>query len=75
MLLHVESHIGAHGDVEPFAFLLGDRRIDVVHIIDRWIGDERSYYKVQASDLALYILCFTPSEKKWELTLFRAPGP
>lgn len=74
MRLHVESRAGAHGDPEPCAFQLGERRIDVVHIIDRWIGDEHSYYKIQASDLALYILRFTASEKKWELTLFRAPA-
>jgi hypothetical protein len=74
MLLHVESHAGPNGEREPFAFLIGERRIDVVCILDRWIGDDHRYYKIEASDLALYILRFTPSEKKWELTLFQAPS-
>lgn len=75
MLLHVASRAGASGDLEPFAFLVGDRRIDVVRVIDRWIGNDDSYYKIQASDLAIYILRFTASQTKWELTLFRAPAP
>lgn len=73
ILLHVESRVGANGDMEPFAFLLGERRLDVVHVLDRWIGDDCSYYKIQASDLAMYILRFTLSQRKWELTLFQAP--
>lgn len=73
MLLQVESRPGLHGDIEPIAFLLGARRIEVLHIIDRWIGADHRYFKIQASDLALYILRFAPSGARWEMTLFQAP--
>lgn len=74
MLEHVESRPGLHGDMEPQAFQLGERRIDVLEIVDRWIAADHSYFKVEASDRGLYILRFTPAERQWELTLFQAPG-
>lgn len=74
MLLHVESCTGLHGDMEPLAFLLGGRRIEVLQIVDRWIARDHSYFKIEASDRGLYILRFTPAERQWELTLFQAPA-
>ena len=72
MMLHVESRPVAHGDMEPLAFLLGGRRLEVLQILDRWIASDHSYYKVEANDRATYILRFTPSKRQWELTLFSA---
>ena len=72
MLLQVETRAGLHGDLEPVAFLLGDRRIEVMEILDRWIGSDHSYFKVHASDGALYILRNEPMRGNWELTLFQA---
>jgi hypothetical protein len=60
--------------MEPQAFLLGGERISVLQIIDRWIAQDHSYYKVAASDHARYILRYTPALQQWELTLFQA-GP
>lgn len=74
MILHVESRPGLHGDPEPLAFLLGDKRSEVLHIVDRWIARDCSYFKIQASDRGVYILRYTPSERQWELTLFQAPS-
>lgn len=71
MLLHVESRLNLHGDIEPLAFMLGDQRIEVLQIVDRWIAPDHSYFKIEASDSALYILRFAPVEKQWELTLFK----
>lgn len=73
MLLHVESHAGLHGDREPLAFQLGETRIEVLQIIDRWIASDHSYFKIEASDRGMYILRFTPADQQWELTLFQAP--
>lgn len=73
MHLHVESRSGPYGDREPLAFLLGGQRIDVVDIVDRWIAQDHSYYKISASDGGTYILRYSPSALEWELTLFQAP--
>jgi hypothetical protein len=74
MNLQVESTVNAHGDVEPYAFLLGAQRIDVVHIVDRWLSPEYGYFKIQASDGGTYILRHDAISGLWELTLFKAPG-
>jgi hypothetical protein len=73
LLLNVESRPGLHGDREPVSFQLGDQRIGVLQIIDRWIAYDHSYFKIEASDGGLYILRFTPPQGPWELTLFQAP--
>ena len=72
MFLDVETRFGLHGDKEPIAFMLGNNRIEVVEILDRWIGNNHSYFKIQASDQATYILRFEPLLNRWQLTLFKA---
>jgi hypothetical protein len=72
MILHVESRSGLHGDMEPHAFMLGRQRIEVLQIIDRWIAERHSYFKIEASDHGMYILRYTPPSREWELTLFQA---
>lgn len=72
MILHVESSAGLHGEVEPRNFMLGESRIDVLKIIDRWFGEDYSYFKAEASDSATYILRYTPSARQWELALHQA---
>lgn len=73
MILHVESSAGLHGDVEPRAFILGGRRLEVLQIIDRWLSTDYGYFKLQASDGAIYILRHDALSNAWELTLFQAP--
>jgi len=75
MILHVESRIGQHGDPEPLRFLLGEATLEVLEIIDRWISDTCSYFKLTASDSGLYILRYTPARREWELSLYQAPRP
>lgn len=72
MILQVESGVGLHGDVEPRAFNLGNRRIEVLQIIDRWLSTEYGYFKLQASDGSTYILRHDELSNQWELTLFKA---
>jgi hypothetical protein len=72
MKLQVESSIGLHGDVEPRAFLLGIRRIEVLQIVDRWLATDYGYFKIEASDGSTCILCHDDLSDDWELTLFQA---
>jgi hypothetical protein len=72
MILRVECHPGHVGEQEPQAFFLGDRRIEISTIADRWLSQEYSYFKVQANDHASYILRRDKRTEKWELTLFQS---
>jgi hypothetical protein len=71
MQLRVQCHAGHRGEEEPRAFDLGDRRIEVMEIIDRWISPDHRYFTVQAYDGSVYILRHDEAAGEWELTLFR----
>lgn len=58
--------------MEPLAFMLGGLRIEVLQITDRWIAEDHSYFRLDASDHSMYILRYTPRFREWELTLFHA---
>jgi hypothetical protein len=73
MKLKVESLAAApFREVEPRAFYLGQRRITVLEILDRWLAPQYGYFKVVADDGASYILRHDLPTNDWELTLFQA---
>jgi hypothetical protein len=72
MQLTVECYAGYRGEQEPHAFFLGDRRVSIAEIIDRWISPEHRYFKVKSDDGAIYILRHDEPSGAWELTLFQA---
>lgn len=65
-----ESSAGPGGEPALRCFWLGPRRIEVAEVLDRWLGSDRSYYKVRAVDGDLYILLHEPGIDRWELTLY-----
>jgi hypothetical protein len=73
MLLQVETVAGHAGAAEPEAFWLGQRRIPVQEIVDRWPSVEYTYFKLLADD-ATYILRHDYANDAWELTMYHAPG-
>jgi hypothetical protein len=54
--LRVQCYAGHRGEEEPRAFDLGDRRIEVMKIIDRWLSTNHLYFKSQAYNGSVYIL-------------------
>jgi hypothetical protein len=66
--LRVQCYAGHRGEEEPRAFYLGDRRIEVMKIIDRWLSPEHRYFRVQAYDGSVYILRHDETAGEWELT-------
>lgn len=74
MEIRVECHAGHRGDEEPRAFHLGERRIGVMTILDRWLDPQHRYFKVQTYDGTVYILRHDERSGRWELTSFSAPG-
>jgi hypothetical protein len=73
MILHVECLPGLYGEMEPLAFHLGEQRIEVLHIADRWLSEDSSYFKINAADASTYILRHVHARQEWELTLYQAP--
>jgi hypothetical protein len=71
MTIRVECYAGHRGDEEPRAFVLGDTRLEVEAIHDRWQGPDYRYFKVLASDGDTYVLRHNHPQGEWTLGAFR----
>jgi len=69
--LHVECYAGHRGEESPRAFTIGDRRVFVDEILDRWLAPDHRYFKVQGDDGNLYIVRQDTTSGAWELTMFK----
>lgn len=74
MRITVQCYAGHRGEEEPRAFHLGERRLEVVEIVDRWLGPDHRYFKLRADDGNVYILRHDEREGEWDMTMFRR-GP
>jgi hypothetical protein len=67
----VECYAGFRGDEEPRAFTIGEQRLEVRAIQDRWAGPDYRYFKVAASDGNIYVLRHDAGTGDWTLGAFR----
>jgi hypothetical protein len=74
MKIRVICHEGYRAQETPRAFYLGERRLEVVSVHDRWRGEDHEYVKLSASDGYRYILRYDRNADLWEITLMEAPG-
>jgi hypothetical protein len=65
--IRVECHAGYRGEEEPRAFALGERRFEVVEILDRWLDPQHRYFKVKTDDGRRFILRHDSRSGEWEL--------
>lgn len=70
MDLRVECYSGYRGEETPRRFFIGDRRLEVVEVLDRWLAPAHRYFKLLGSDGAVYILRHDVSTLTWELTMY-----
>jgi len=70
LAMRVECYSGYRGERSPRSFYLGDSRVQVEEIVDRWLSSERRYFKVRGDDGGVYILCHDVSYGRWEMTLY-----
>lgn len=68
--VRVECYAGHRAEETPLRFFLGDRPIEAVEILDRWLSPEHRYFKLRGDDGAVYILRHDVVHERWELTLF-----
>ena len=70
MRIQVEHHAGL--GAAPRSLYRGERRIDIIEIIDQWYGPGYRYVKVRGGDSSVYILLFDEIRDQWELIMFSA---
>ena len=67
MKITVECYAGYRGEQEPRAFTLGERRFEVLELIDRWLDPKHRYFKVRVDDGRTFILRHDEASGEWEL--------
>jgi hypothetical protein len=75
MRIQIEPH--ANLRAAPRSLFRGERRIDIIEIIDQWCGPDYRYVKVRAHDSSMYILRFGESRDECQIIMFssaRAQG-
>ncbi len=73
MKIRVVCYEGYRAEETPRAFFLGERRVEVVSVLDRWRGEDYEYVKLAASDGNRYILRYDRTGDEWEITLMEVP--
>ncbi|MDA8141314.1 MAG: hypothetical protein M0036_21945 [Desulfobacteraceae bacterium] len=73
--IRVECYSGYRGEETPRRFWLGERCIEVLQVVDRWLAPDHRYFKLVGDDGGTYILRHDPCTSKWEMTFFRQPSP
>ena len=59
-----------HADLPPRSLYRGERRIDIIEVMDQWYGPGYRYVKVRGHDSSVYILLFDEIRDQWELIMF-----
>ena len=70
MRIQVEHHADLRA--APRSLYRGERRIDIIEIIDQWYGPGYRHVKVRGRDSSVYILLFDEIRDQWELIMFSA---
>ena len=70
-LVHVECYAGHRGEETPRVLIIGDRRVAVVEVLDRWLAPDHCYFKVKGDDGDEYIIRRDTASGEWELTMFQ----
>jgi hypothetical protein len=68
MRIQVEPHPDLRA--APRSLYRGQRRIDIIEMMDQWRGPGYRYVKVKGHDISVYILRFDEICDKWELIMF-----
>ena len=74
MRIEVECYAGSRGEETPRRLLVGEKPIEVVEVLDRWLAPDHRYFKCLGADGATYIVRNDVQAGTWELTLYRVAG-
>jgi hypothetical protein len=71
MAIRVECYAGYRGEQEPIAFWLGERRVAVRDVADRWFAPTQRWFKVDADDRNMYVIRCDDASGDWEIAAYR----
>ena len=65
--IEVIAYSGYKANERPLYFVLGNQKLEVTEILDRWYGREHDYFKVRARNGCLYLLRWHRFLDVWSL--------
>ncbi len=71
--IRVECYAGHRGEQTPRRFVIDQRPVEVVEIVDCWLAPEHRYFKVTGDDGFTYLLRHDVDQQVWSLS--GAPHP
>ncbi len=75
MTVRVDCYAGYKGEETPRRFYLGERVVEIVEVLNRWMAPAHAYFKVRGDDRGTYILRHDVGSGRWELTMFERHSP
>jgi hypothetical protein len=69
--IEVIAYAGYRGEQCPRTFFIGNKRIEVVKILDQWVEENvhsarrKRCFKLRGDDWKTYILCYDEKENAW----------
>ena len=73
MFVRVECYSGHRGEETPRRLSFDGRSVELVELLDCWLGVDHRYFKMLGEDGATYILRHDTAHERWELTMYAAP--
>ncbi|MBI4183644.1 MAG: hypothetical protein HY521_06580 [Proteobacteria bacterium] len=68
--VEVACYAGHKGEETPRRLDFGGRTVEVVEVLDSWLGPDHAYFKVLGADGARYILRHDTASGHWEMIMF-----
>jgi hypothetical protein len=65
--IEVVAYSGYKANERPLYFVLEQKKLSVVDVLDRWYGEEHDYYKVLADDGKVYLIRWRRFLDSWFL--------
>lgn len=71
-IIKVECYSGYRSEEIPVRFYLGERCVEVMEVLDRWLDPAYRYFKLRGDDNGIYILRHSTSDDTWELKFYNS---
>jgi len=69
-LMRIQIEPDADVKAAPRSLYWGERRIEIIEIMDQWYGADYRYVKVRTHDSSVWIVRFDEIGDQWELIMF-----
>jgi hypothetical protein len=65
--LKVIAYSGYKANEKPLRLILGDKKLEIRRVVDRWVGEDHDYFKCLADDGQIYLLKWHRMRDQWTL--------